>query len=96
MSDHDTADRALLSRVEAKQAAWRGEFKFIPTEWVWELAAALARRIAEGERLREAVLSLIPVNCDALHHNKRDRHEGSASCPVVARALALVAEEPPR
>ena len=41
--------------------------------------------------LATAATALLPVNCDGLHHAKADRHEGSTSCPVVARGLAALA-----
>ena len=59
-----------------------------------EIASLREQLAGMEEALREletAATALLPVNCDGLHHVKADRHEGSTSCPVVARALAALA-----
>lgn len=52
MSDHDTADRALVEALKSS-AAWLEDQRLYHERDVMEdAAAALARRIAEGERLK--------------------------------------------
>jgi hypothetical protein len=55
---------------------------------------ALRQRAEQAEarvaKLEGALRELIPANCDALHHAKRDQHPVGTSCPVVARALAAL------
>lgn len=54
MSDHDTADRALVERLQAMYARCVFQRPCDEHEAFKEAAAALARRIAEGARLKEA------------------------------------------
>lgn len=55
---------------------------------------AVPSLVAEVERLREAlsaVLADMPIiDCDRLHHAKKDRH-GACSCPVETRLEAAIA-----
>lgn len=90
--NHDTADRALVEDLR-RSARVRGY-------WPEGMAAdALARRIAEGQRLREAIRQIEWSNAGKVEPAHwcpwcgEGRQQGHAQDCVVA---ALVAEEPPR
>lgn len=53
------------------------------------LAAITALR-ADCDRLRAVVRQVMPVTCDDVHHDKRDRHGLDEPCPVLARARAAL------
>lgn len=40
--------------------------------------------------LRAALAQVMPVTCDDVHHDKRDRHGLDEPCPVLARAQAAL------
>ena len=89
MSDHDTADRALVEQLK-DQCIVNGEHgDHAGCCFYHQAAHALARRIAEGERLRKVVKALADRACDCAPFG---RHE----CLVCQARTALVAEEPPR
>lgn len=53
----------------------------------------VAEVVAEVERLRKA-LEECSLNCEHLHHGKKDRHESGTPCPVEARVRAALEEKP--
>ncbi len=51
------------------------------------------RKISRLESVIEdliGVLAIVRLNCEAVHHGKRDRHTTGHPCPVVARICATI------
>lgn len=100
MTDHDTADRALLERtgqglLDVMLAKDEDEPLDPVLEDIKALRDALARRIAEGERLREALQHISDKGCGCTGYYR-------CGCTATLQRIAddaldaLVAEEPPR
>jgi hypothetical protein len=57
------------------------------------VAKALVKAREERDEARAAfdtVLSLAPIDCDRLHHTKKDYHKSGEPCPVEARIKTLI------
>lgn len=61
------------------------------SRWIMDAAAELRRLHALNAELLEA-LNLVQVDCQYLHHEKKDRHLLSEPCPVEARIRAAIAK----
>lgn len=94
MSDHDTADRALVERLQAMYARCVFQRPCDEHEAFKEAAAALARRIAEGERLKKLLAKAAPWTCPECGPHVMVDEEGC--CATCGADAVLVAEEPPR
>jgi hypothetical protein len=59
------------------------------TEDLKQHVVLLANRAATAEAgvdyLRVLLAEARPVNCDGLHHARKDRHHSSEPCPIIAR-----------
>lgn len=63
----------------------------------WQLRDQLATQLRACERERDdlrTALSLCDIDCQSLHHSKKDRHTLGVPCPVVDRIASLCTPTP--
>ena len=92
MADADEVITILIAERDAARAE-RDEARLSNTVTENHTIQQLTAALTEARRVLRDVL---PVDCEHVHHPKRDQHPSDQACPVLQRAAAVIAQEEPR